>query len=516
MLVAKYQQSGQYLRFIPEYSLTQSVLSSLLRQKLKELKMKYISVFLLVIFSNLAALSIDQWQNIRFSEQNSAGNVYLRTDVSQSSINTNRLVYNSGSGNTEMDLSLQSAGTYQAMVNAGTGRTYYGLRKQVGGAPMHIVPLRYTGSSATPALNLLTKVNDDPANDQATANFDILAEYVTISDSKLIVGLECRGGGFPTSGGFFGPYYSYMVGIGDPTLDDPYAPGAVAWALHYINVAGIYTAGLYKITGTSISDINRIGAIQSTISGNTLIMSCDLSLLMNDSQFTAWYNPDNPSFGLLSLINTISLSSGATQLDISNGGVIHPVPLYVDPQTTPVGQIQDLTLNIEPLDMYFSTQYTKAADRFNWGLSYRTEDGRYYPMYTDDPEYATVRNYRSANLIHVFPEVDQEQGRVWVERIPDLFQQSDLITYSFVRGVNEPENLQMEVLADQLLLSWDPVIQTPLGASIQADYYVVEYASDPYQDFTFLSQTEENSLSIPLSDLGDKAFFKVKAHKIIP
>jgi len=479
--------------------------------------MKYLSIFLLLCLANLSALSIDAWQNIRFSEKTAAGSVYMRADINQSNINMNKVVYNPGSGNAEMNLSQHSGSTYQALVTAGTGRTYYGLRKQVGSEPITVVPVRYTGT-ALPAPNLLTKVSDDPANDQSVNYLDIIADYVTVSDTKLIVGLQNRGGGFPT-GSFLGPWNSYMVGIGNPALDDPYAPGAVAWAMQYVSVMGgtLMSTGLFKITGTGFSDVTRIAGISTSIDSatNTLVMSCDMSVLLADADFISWYDVNNPKFGLLSLTNRIS-GTTVTQMDFSNGGVVHPVQLYVDPQSTPVGQIADVTLNIEALDLYFSTQYTKPADRFNWGLSYRTDDGRIYPMYTSDPEHATVRNYRSANLFHVFPEVDNEQGRAWVERVPNVFQQSNWYSYSFVRGVNEPENLGMEVAGDQLIISWDAVTQTPTGTAIEADYYIVEYASDPLETFTALPQTEGTSLSIPLSQLGDKAFLKVRAHKIIP
>jgi len=482
--------------------------------------MKYVFVSLLLFLCSLYALSIDGWHNIRFSEKTSAASIYLRTDSNQSNINLNKLVYNAGSGNIETDLATYSPGSYQAQVYAGTGRTFYGLRRQAGNEPVKVVPLRYAGT-ALPASNLLTKVSDDPANDQSVNHQDIIAEYISLSDTKLIVGLQNRGGGFPTSGGWFGPFYSYMVGIGDPSLEDPNDPDATAWALQFVNASGIMNHGLYKITGTSIDEVNRIADIDYSInsSTNTLVMSCDISVLLNDPDFTSWYDPANPSFGILSLVNKISVSfSGVsvTQQDNSNGGIIYPVPLYVDPQTVPVGQIGEVTLQIEDQDLYFETQYTKPEDRFCWDLTYQTDDGRIYPMFTSDPEHAAVLSFRSANLQEDFPEVDNEQGRIWVERTPDEYHQSNWYSYSFVRAVNEPQNLQMEVQAEQLTISWDPVTQTPAGTTIEADYYVVEYASDPASAFTALPPVATNSMAIPLSTLGEKTFLKVRAHKIIP
>lgn len=477
--------------------------------------MRYVFVFLLTVFSSAFAINIDNWQNLRFSENTSSGNVYFRADIPQSDINFNKLLYSTGTTLSEMDFPLLRPGTYQALVASGSGRTYYGLRKQAGSGPMEVLPLRYTGTSL-PAPGLLTKVSDAPSYDQATNYLDIIADYVTVSDTKLIVGLQTRGGGFPP-GSFFGPWNSYMIGLASPELDDPYAPGAVAWAFHYVSVPFLMSTGLYKITGTGISDVNRIGDISTSIdtATNTLVMSCDISTLLADPDFTAWYDVANPKFALLSLINRIS-GTTVTQMDSSPGGYVYPVPLYVDAQTTPVGQISELSLNMEPLDLYFSTTYHKAADRFNWDLNYRTEDGRVYPMHSSDPEHSEQRYYRSANLFHVFPEVDDELGRVWVERVPGVYQQSDWLSYSFVRGVNEPSNLHMEVVADQLLLAWDPVVQTPDGAVIEVDYYTVDHSDDPSTGFTAFSQTESTSLTIPLSTIGDKVFFRIKGHKIIP
>lgn len=123
--------------------------------------MKIMCVIFLVVSSSLAAFNIDLWQNLRFSEKTSEGNVYIRTEIDQTNINTNKLVYASGGSLTEMDFSGLRPGTYQAMAPAGTGRTYYGLRRQAGSAPNEVVPLRYTGT-ALPAPGLLTKVSDDP------------------------------------------------------------------------------------------------------------------------------------------------------------------------------------------------------------------------------------------------------------------------------------------------------------------------------------------------------------------
>jgi hypothetical protein len=73
-------------------------------------------VIFLVVSSSLAAFNIDLWQNLRFSEKTSEGNVYIRTEIDQTNINTNKLVYASGGSLTEMDFSGLRPGTYQALL----------------------------------------------------------------------------------------------------------------------------------------------------------------------------------------------------------------------------------------------------------------------------------------------------------------------------------------------------------------------------------------------------------------
>lgn len=482
----------------------------------------FCTILFLSILCSTSALSIDAWQNIRFSGIGADSKVNMRTEINQNNITQNKILYQNGTGISETDLTLFNATTrsYQAQVNAGTGRVYYGLRKSIGSELPEILPVRYSGTGL-PAPALLTKVSDSPVDNDIPNHCDIISDYVTLTDTKLIVGLKTRGGGFPTSGGFLGPFYSYMVGVADPALDDPYAPGAVAWALHYVNISLLsYTAGLYKITGTSTSDITRIASIQSSIdtATNTLVMSCDLSVLLSDPDFQAFYNPDNPRVGFLSLINKMALSGltpVVTQMDYSSGARINLSPLYVD-YDQPLYTLNSLQMNNSASNMHFEAVLNKPENRYILGMSLHSTDGRNFNMTSIDPETATTRIYRTSNLKVSFPEGDNQGLKARTEVATGVYEESPYYYFNYVRKLSDPEQLDIQVVDDMLLLDWDAVTHSFAGAPITVDYYIIEYSDVPNGTYQTLGQSPTNSFSLPLDTLENTGFFRIKAVKNVP
>jgi hypothetical protein len=481
--------------------------------------MKYICLIFCILCTTLSALTVHDWSDIRFSERSSGNKLYLRTERSSAAYNINNAVYHTASGTVEVPLSLQNAvqNTFQAYVDAGIGDNYYGFRSQAGSAPMQIVPLHYSGTGL-PAPNQLTRISDDPANDNATQYYDIITDYVALTDTKLIVGIKNRGGGFPSSGGFLS-WNSYLCAVGDPGLEDPNDPDAVVWALHYVNAMGVMTPGLYKVTGTSLSDVTRIADIAYEIhsASNTLVMSCDFSVLLADPDFLAWFDPAQPEFGLISVTARVSMS-GVVQQDNSIGGVIHPGPVYVNVSPEHFGEISDPSLVIAEDDVYFQAAYSKPADRFNWEeVNFVTDAREAYLMTTGDPETAILRNYRSANLMNALTEVEDGMGRVNLELVPGEFMQSAAYGYSFVRGIMSPVNVQIRQSGeDSIQISWDPVSQTPDGTEITTDFYRLEYADRPDGDFQLLLETDSPTVTIPAGTSGSIVFIRISAHKNLP
>lgn len=477
--------------------------------------MKQILILTFLFVTALAALSIDEWQYLRFSEKTPQNNIYLRTQINQDSFTTNEVLYDNGAEVEAVSLNDLGFDTYQCLVPATQSRSYYGLRKRVGNYPLDVVPVYYSGTGL-PALGHMTPVATDEINNDLAANYDIVADYVSFSDTKLYTAIQNRGGGFPTSGGFL-VYNSYMNVIADPNVD-PDDPNAVVWALHYVNAAGLVNSGLYRITGTSVSDLQRIGDISTTIDAatNSLIMSCDWADLLAEDEFLSWCDADNPYFGLISLTARISFS-GAVDQDNSLGGITHPIPLFADPVSGYSGQISNYGLQIEDDDVYFQANYHNPNALFVFGLEYQTESGDSYPLSTIDIDPSQTMYYRSVNLLGSLAEYDNEAGWIQVERYPQAHANSPEQSFSYILEVSPVENLSIAQEEDNLIVSWDPVIETGLGNPLTIDRYRLEVSSTiDFAEYELLGISQAPQWQIGSADLAAWNFFRVIAIKDIP
>lgn len=178
-----------------------------------------------------------------------------------------------------------------------------------------------------PSLAQMTKITSDPSRDQEKDHLDIVADYFAFSDTKFFSAIRNRGGGFPTSARLGSVYFSYMAIIANPADDD------VVWAMTYMKVplAG-FKPGLYRIGGMDSKDLVRIGDIDYKIDprSNLLMMSCEISSLLSDPLFAAWYKPGNPFFGLASMISkTTVIPYGTSTQDTTYPGV-RVIPIITD------------------------------------------------------------------------------------------------------------------------------------------------------------------------------------------
>ncbi len=137
--------------------------------------------------------------------------------------------------------------------------------------------------------------------DEQIANFlDIKREYFAYSGSRFYGAIENRGGGFPVSGKLGTEYYSYMLIIANKSNE------GTIWAMTYISVPLVgFKPGLYKIKGRGKGDLERIGNIEYQIDTkqNRIIMSCEISSLLADKEFRAWYGKDSHAIGFATMIN---------------------------------------------------------------------------------------------------------------------------------------------------------------------------------------------------------------------
>ncbi|HNX01668.1 MAG TPA: T9SS type A sorting domain-containing protein, partial [Candidatus Cloacimonadota bacterium] len=159
-------------------------------------------------------------------------------------------------------------------------------------------------------------------------------------ESRLYIAIENNGGGFPTSQGFV--FYSYIGVFSEPNNHDPNQ--TVFGLMYTVTQAGIISPGLYKITGTGLSDLVRIGGItiQTTSGTNILILSCLWSDLLADPDFNNWY-VNSQSFGFMAMTQRITLTGGTVEADRTPGAVIYPVNEVYTPVINQIPVIYDPT-----------------------------------------------------------------------------------------------------------------------------------------------------------------------------
>jgi hypothetical protein len=161
----------------------------------------------------------------------------------------------------------------------------------------------------------------------------------------LFASLTNAGGGFPVNSGL--TFYSYFLGINNPGVADP---DTVFAMIHTVTAAGIIEPGLYRVFGTGVSDLAKIGEITATeVSGeNRLLISCLLADLEADPDFMSWFDPADPKLDVAGFSQRITLRGGVGEADRTAGGVWHLRDLGLAPGPNQLPQLTGLELPEPP------------------------------------------------------------------------------------------------------------------------------------------------------------------------
>lgn len=212
---------------------------------------------------------------------------------------------------------------------------YIGFKS--GGTDPRINPV-FWNQDTTPPLAAFAEVATDPAGDHLFTNpaLDLLTLSVAFSDDKLHFTLQNSSGTYPTGSGAI-TYYSYMAMIIDPQAEPESNP--IVYSLMYtVNVTGVIGPGLYKITGSGLSDQTLLGQITHSVVDGKLVLSCNLSDLTADPDFSSWFDPDYPLISIGSMTTRITLTSGVQEADSTTGAeiLLKPQPLPMQNAAQPV------------------------------------------------------------------------------------------------------------------------------------------------------------------------------------
>ena len=295
------------------------------------------SICLILIGST--AHAYDYWNKIRHSSLLPGNAVSIRVENPTGVGTENFLLYASGGIQEDaMAPLLDGPSTLSATVPGPvTATRYYGFRLAQGGE-LDFMPVRI-GTGVVPGPTDLTRVAVDPAGDAlfGYVNLDLTDCRVSFSNDRLYAALQNAGGGFPVNQGL--TFFGYLLGIANPAQADP----DTIWGLmHTYEQAGVISPGLYRITGTGLGNLTKIGQIEvrQFPATNTLLISCRLSDLLADPYFMSWYDPADPALGVAAFTQRITLLGGAAEADRSPGGTCYLRDYSISPG---VNQLPELT-----------------------------------------------------------------------------------------------------------------------------------------------------------------------------
>ncbi|MCI0516038.1 hypothetical protein L0128_22735 [candidate division KSB1 bacterium] len=292
--------------------------------------------------TRIIAQGYDHWNFLRYSAVMANDSLKVRVEDNAPVNKPHSIIFKGQSTLIERPMNgvVDAGATYEASVPAPIADTsFLGLRL-VDSNRVHLIPPYFKGSEM-PALSELIQMSSDVAGDDLfKLNFlDIAADFVACSREKLFYGLRNAGGGFPVMEGF--TFYSYLGAIINP--DDQSEKPIVFCLIYTINQPGMITPGLYRIMGSGLGDLIKIGEIETRIAlnENLIIMSCRLKDLYNDPYFKAWYQPENPRFSIAAITQRISLVEGTKEADRSSGATLYPRALPIGPFTNQLPQLSN-------------------------------------------------------------------------------------------------------------------------------------------------------------------------------
>jgi hypothetical protein len=274
-----------------------------------------------------------------------------------------------------------------------SGSRGYGFRLlRPGALDVMAVPLA-AGSMPTPAD--LTQLTVDAAGDETSgrAHLDLVACRVGTDGTRLWAALTNVSGGFPVSSGL--TFFSYLLGIKDPAVADP---DTLFGMIHTVTAAGIIEPGLYRIEGTGVDDLVKLGPITATVlaAQNTLLLSCALADLEADPVFRRWYDPADPRLDVAGFSQRITLLGGPQETDRTPGGVWHlrQVRLESGPNTLPV--LSDLVVPAPGSGGFVSVLYDDQDGHCPVLAELQFPGGEVFPLLPQTLDYGQPVVYRSA------------------------------------------------------------------------------------------------------------------------
>ncbi len=325
-------------------------------------------VSIMMVLSLTWAQELVPWQYIRHSSLLGSGDVQFRFNTTQPEYANTQFWKKSATGWAQADVTYLGDSVYEAFVPYTFGDNMrYRLRTQAdvmgeSAVTMHIAHL--DSDAFPPSISDLAWIADDPEGDSAVENapmLDLTATYMGLSSTKLHSVMQNVPGTFPQMN-LINSFNLYMTMISNP---EAAITDSVVYAMIYtFSIPGVISSGLYKLgIDPELNPVfERIGNIQSQVTGGKLYMACVMDDLINDPAFGAWPNTANSLF-FTSLTMRINLDLSTMEPEFLFGDyslpvvanfedLVHYVTHNTLPELTNISVVQNVAGYLLSLDYY--------------------------------------------------------------------------------------------------------------------------------------------------------------------
>jgi hypothetical protein len=316
-------------------------------------------MLLCILMAACTANAFTYWNDFRASALLPDESVVIRVENPQGPGSANTILY-AQAGVQEITLNpvLDGPNTLEAAVPGPVGtRRFYGFRYARNDS-LDLMSVQLP-DGANPSPEDLTRLATDPVGDEiyGLPHLDLTECRISHDGIRLFAALTNAGGGFPVNSGL--TFFSYFLGIKNPAVTDP---DTVFAMIHTVSAAGIIEPGLYRVFGTGVSDLLKIGEITATEypAENTLLLSCQLADLEEDPVFQSWYDTVDPRLDVAGFTQRISLIGGVGEADKTSGGIWHLRESALDPGPNQLPELADLVFPEPSAGGFVSVIYSDA------------------------------------------------------------------------------------------------------------------------------------------------------------
>ncbi|MBW6516057.1 MAG: hypothetical protein K0B81_05505 [Candidatus Cloacimonetes bacterium] len=449
--------------------------------------MKYLKIIVFLVFLFFCSGLFAVWSNIRNSSYTSDGEIFFQYESTLDISYEHRIYYYQNDEwsynlfENIFDTSFQSSIPFS---NVESVPLSFRIEND---SDIYIIP-GFTAQQPT-SLTQMTSLSEYVRDTAIPDHLNIAGEKMLFSDDRLYFALNNFGGGFPVSGGLFGPFYSYTINLWPAVTG---TPPYVYTLLQTVSLAPYVNPGLFKINSAT-EEMTQIGSITTQVdqNTNTLYLSCLISDLMNDPDFAAAYSLDN---GLIITALTQKIEDFGATITIMDEGYYHNVYLQefiLDPFINNIPQIDNIQY-IQDGDTYlFSLDYSDVDGHFPIIREIELDTGNTYNFYPASFDFSQTVSFTSQFI---------DNWSSGIIRFSD--NGTDIIEYTISQTVLAAPVVSVEIVGNNVILSWLPVE----NANSYKVYATIDISLDDWGEP--IATTNELLFSESLSDMR---FYRVIA-----